>query len=302
MPSRRSESRAGTPDGGGLYLIVDASGARRWLFMFRWGGKLKELGLGGVSSVSLAAAREKAAKAREMVKNGGNPIEARVAAKAAAASARTFGDVADQVVASLTSGFKNAKHRAQWTSTLETYAASLRPIPIADVATDQILEVLEPIWLSKAETASRLRGRIERILDAARARGLRAGENPARWRGHLDHLLPRKAKGPTQHHAAMPYEDVPAFMARLRKRQAVAAMALEVTILCAARTEELLQARWDEIDKAAKVWDGPGRANEGQARAPRAALCSGNRNHRAGRADPRRRIRVPRPKARPTAL
>ena len=256
--SARAVTTIGKPgrhsDGGGLYLIVDPSGARRWLFLFRWGGKLKELGLGGVGGVPLAAAREKATKAREMVKSGVNPIEARAAAKTAAASAKTFGDVADQVVAQLKPGFKNVKHQAQWTSTLQTYAASLRPIAIAEVTTDQILEVLQPIWLSKSETASRVRGRIERILDAARARGLRSGDNPARWRGHLDHLLPKRANGSPKHHAAMPYEAVPAFMTRLRQREAVAAMALEVTILCAARTEELLQARWTEIDKAGKVW------------------------------------------------
>jgi len=244
-------------DGGGLYLIVDLSGAKRWLFLFRWGGKLKELGLGGLSAVTLAQAREKATDARRLVKSGSNPIQAKHADAAAKAAAKTFGEVADALIADITPGFKNEKHRAQWSSTLATYALTLRDLPIAEVSTDNILDVLKPIWLEKPETASRVRGRIERVLDAAKARGLREGENPARWRGHLDHLLARRPKNGQRHHAAMPYEAMPDFMIQLRARKAVASLALEFTILCASRTGEVLEARWNEIDMAGKVWTIP---------------------------------------------
>lgn len=241
-------------DGNGLYLVVDRSGARRWIFMFRWGGKLKELGLGGLTAVSLAEARDSAADARRLVKAGINPIQARRAAKAAEASAKTFGDVADLLMASIAPGFRSEKHAAQWKSTLLTYAASLRTKPIATIGTDDVLEVLQPIWLSKPETAGRVRGRIERVLDAARAKGLREGENPARWRGHLDQLLPHRPKIEQHHHAAMPYEAVPGFAAKLRESDSVAARALEFSILCASRTAEVVEARWAEIDREAKLW------------------------------------------------
>ena len=230
-------------DGNGLYLVVDRSGARRWIFMFRWGGKLKELGLGGLSAVSLANARDAATDARRLVKAGTNPIQARKAARAAEASAKTFGDVADLLLASLMPGFRNKKHAAQWKNTLHVYALSLRKKPVATIGTDDILEVLQPIWLSKPETAARVRGRIERVLDAARAKGLREGENPARWRGHLDHLLSRRPKIEQRHHAAMPHEAVPGFVAKLRESEAVAARALEFSILCASRTAEVVEAR-----------------------------------------------------------
>lgn len=244
-------------DGGGLYLVIDKSGARRWLFMFRWGGKLKELGLGGTSAVSLAEARGKADAARRVVASGQNPIETKRADKAAALAGMTFGAFADELVPTLKTGFRNEKHRQQWTNTLKTYAASLRPKALDAITTSDVLEVLTPIWQTKAETASRVRGRIEKVLDAAKAKGLRSGENPARWRGHLDHLLPRRQKLQRGHHAAMPYEEVPGFLAELRQRQAVAALALEFTILCASRTGEVIGATWAEIDRKAKVWTIP---------------------------------------------
>ncbi|AWN39967.1 tyrosine-type recombinase/integrase [Methylobacterium durans] len=241
-------------DGEGLYLVVDASGAKRWLFLFRWQGKLKEMGLGGLSSVSLADAREKAAEARRTLKAGHNPIEQRRTAREERLAAVTFGAFADEVVTSLKSGFRNDKHKAQWTSTLNTYAAPLRNMPVEAIGTDDVLRVLTPIWQSKNETASRLRGRIERILDAAKAKELRTGENPARWRGHLDKLLPARRKLTRGRHAAMPFEEVPAFVADLRKREAVAAMALEFCILNASRSGEVLGARWSEIDRRTKTW------------------------------------------------
>jgi integrase len=157
----------------------------------------------------------------------------------------------------LSAGFRNEKHKAQWRMTLETYAAPLRSKPVNAITTDDVLVVLKPIWLEKAETASRLRGRIEKVLDAAKAKGHREGENPARWRGHLDHLLPRPSKLTRGHHAAMPYEAVPVFVGRLHERKATAALALEFCILTAARTGEVLGARWSEIDFEKKLWTVP---------------------------------------------
>lgn len=248
-------------DGDGLYLVVDPSGARRWLFMFRWQGKLKEMGLGGVSAVSLAEARDKAADARRQLQASINPIAARrdaeTAARAAELAGQTFGKFADELVEDIKAGFRNDKHRWQWSHTLKTYAAPLRPLPINAVSTEDVLDVLKPLWSTKQETASRLRGRIERVLDAAKAKGLRTGENPARWRGHLDHLLPRRQKLQRGHHPALPYPQMPDFIVELRKREAVAALALEFTILCASRSGEVIGAKWIELDRKAKIWTIP---------------------------------------------
>lgn len=246
-------------DGDGLYLTINSSGAKSWLYLFRWEGKLKEMGLGGISTVSLSDARDKAADARKQVKNGINPIGAKREAEAAAQAGKTFGQFADELVEDIKDGFRNEKHKWQWSHTLKTYAASLRPIPIDAVSTEHVLDVLKPLWSTKQETASRLRGRIERVLDAARAKGNRTGDNPARWRGHLDHLLPRRQKLQRGHHPAMPYVDVPDFVADLRKREATAALALELTILCASRSGEVLGATWAEFDRKAKVWTIPGK-------------------------------------------
>ena len=164
------------------------------------------------------------------------------------------------------SGWRNEKHRAQWRSTLTTYAAPLAQKRVDAITTEDVLRVLKPIWTAKAETASRLRGRIEKILDAAKAKGHRAEENPARWRGHLDHLLPKRQKLQRGHHAAMPWQDVPAFIARLRETHSISHLALEFVILTASRTGEVMHstrdgvvmgARWDEIDRDARVWTVP---------------------------------------------
>lgn len=244
-------------DGDGLYLIVDATGAKRWLFLFRWQGKLKEMGLGGLTTVSLSEAREKALVARQILKAGENPIEKRRTAKEERVAVICFGAFAEEVVASLSQGFRNEKHKAQWASTLRTYAGPLWMKPIDAISTADVLNVLTPVWQTKAETASRLRGRIERILDAAKARGLRTGENPALWRGHLDKLLPARRKLTRGHHAAMPFDDVPAFMVDLRAREAIAGLALQFCILNASRSGEVLGARWSEIDRKTKVWTLP---------------------------------------------
>ena len=248
-------------DGGNLYLIVSETGARKWVLRFTWRGRPKEMGLGSAANVPLADAREKAAGARRKIGQGLNPIDERKRD----GGIPSFGEMADDVRETLSAGFRNEKHKAQWKSTLETYAAPLRTKPVDTIATDDVLAVLKPIWTTKAETASRVRGRIEKVLDAAKAKGFREGENPARWRGHLDHLLPRPLKLARGHHAAMPYEDVATFIAKLRKREATSALALELCILTAARSGEILAMRWSEIDLDKKLWTVPaGRMKAGR--------------------------------------
>ena len=221
---------------------------RRWLFRFTWQGKVREMGLGSATQTSLAEARAKAAEARREVAAGKNPIEAREAARKVCAEA---------LLAAKSHEWRNSKHRAQWRTTLETYAAPVWNLPIDEVDTRAVLSVLQPIWQAKPETASRLRGRIEAVLDFAKAHEEREGENPARWRGHLDKLLAKRQKLTRGHYAAMPYRDIPAFLESLQEREAIAAMALEFLILTAARSGEVLGARWPEIDFEAKVWTVP---------------------------------------------
>ena len=240
-------------DGGNLYLIVSANGSRKWVLRFTWRGMPKEMGLGSAATVSLADARDKAATARRKIAQGLNPIDERKRTS----GVPTFGEMADQVREALSAGFRNEKHKAQWKSTLATYAAPLRDKPMDSVTTDDVLAILKPIWTTKAETASRVRGRIEKILDAAKAKGFRDGENPARWRGHLDHLLPQPSKLARGHHPAMPYDEVSQFVSKLREREAIAALALELCILTVARSGEILGMRWDEIDLAKKIWTLP---------------------------------------------
>ena len=203
-------------------------------------------------------ARDKAIDARRMVKEGINPIDARRAARfetaTADAAAVTFGEFADSWVEDMVAGFKNEKHRWQWRQTFKMHAASLRPLPIDSVETDHIRALLKPMWSSKQETASRVRGRIEKALDAAKSRGLRTGENPARWRGHLENLLPRRNKLQRGHHPALPYHEMPKFIEALRKRRAISARALEFTILTASRTGEVIGAKWSEINRKKALW------------------------------------------------
>jgi integrase len=240
-------------DGGNLYLIVSGAGSRKWVLRFTWRGKAKEMGLGSAASVPLADARERAASARRKIALGLNPIDERKRTS----GVPTFGEVAADVREALSAGFRNEKHKAQWKVTLETYAESLHAKPVDTIGSENVLAVLKPIWISKPETASRVRGRIEKVLDAAKAKGFRSGENPARWRGNLDHLLPRRSNLARGHHAAMPYEDVAAFVGELRKREAPSALALELCILTAARTGEVLGMRWSEIDFDKKIWTVP---------------------------------------------
>jgi integrase len=246
-------------DGGGLYLSISGEGRRRWVFLYTWRGKQREAGLGaaGKGGVSLKAAREKAAEGRALVKAGVDPIAEWN--KANPEEVRSFGKAADDYLAVHQGGFRNEKHKAQWAMTLTRYCEPIRGMPVDAVDTEAVLSVLKPLWTRAPETASRLRGRIEAVLDAAKARGFieRNEANPARWRGHLDKLLPKRAKLTRGHHAAMPYAEVPAFVAELRQRPATAARALEFCILTATRSGEALAARWDEMDFEGKVWTVP---------------------------------------------
>lgn len=243
-------------DGDGLYLFVDRKGGRSWWFLFSWQGRRPEMAIGRFPDMALAEAREKAAEARKMVRSGVNPIEARRAGDTEAQKP-TFGEVARELIDSKEAGWRNPKHRDQWRSSLATYAAALTDRPVDQIDTADILAVLKPIWTTKPETASRLRQRIEAVLDAAKAHGRRAGENPAAWRGHLSHLLAKPQKVQRGHFAAMPYDDVPEFMGALRAQDGMGARALEFAILTACRTGEVLGARWSEIDMEQKVWTIP---------------------------------------------
>jgi integrase len=240
-------------DGDGLQLAVAPSGARKWVLRYFWQGKAREMGLGSYPEVGLADAREKALAERRLARSGVDPI----AARKKGAGVPTFGEFADEVADQLAKGFRNEKHKAQWRMTLTKYAEPLRAKHVDKIETADVLPVLQPIWQEKPETASRLRGRIERVLNAAKAKGYRIGENPAAWRGHLENLLPKSLQLSRGHHAAMSYQDVPAFVANLRDREAVAALALEFCILTAARSGEVLGARWPEIDLDGKVWTIP---------------------------------------------
>jgi integrase len=215
------------------------------------------MGLGPAHVVSLGEARERARNARRALAERNNPIEIKRRAQAAEAGKPTFGEVADALIEAKAPEWRNEKHRAQWKMTLQTYAAPLRSRPVDHIGTADVLAVLKPLWLEKPETASRLRGRIEAVLDAAKAQGHRSGENPAAWRGHLSHLLPKRGKLTRGHHAAMPYREVTQFIGSLRERDTIAALALEFCILTAARSGEVLEARWREIDFDAKIWTIP---------------------------------------------
>lgn len=263
----RSVASKGKPgyygDGNGLYLQVAQSGAKTWIFRFKLNGRAREMGLGGIHDVPLAQAREKAAEARKRVRDGVDAIEARDAEKKRLAldlaHALPFRDCAAAYIAAHRAGWKNAKHVSQWENTLESYCGPVfGALPVSEVDTALVCKVLEPMWNGKAETAGRLRARIERVLDWATVRGYRTGDNPARWRGHLDKLLPAmKRKARIQHHPALPYEKLGAFMSELRKQEGIGARALEFTILTAARTNEALNATWEEIDLHKAVWTIP---------------------------------------------
>jgi integrase len=266
-------------DGGGLYLQVSANGSKSWIFRFKADGRSRYMGLGSLKTISFAKAREAASKCRELRLQGIDPIAqrgwVRTAARLEAVKNMTFDECRDAYIAAHKAGWRNAKHRMQWINTLHTYVSPVfgkLAVQAVDVA--RVTQVLEPIWSTKPETASRLRGRIERVLDWAKARGFRSGENPARWRGHLDQLLPARLKvHKVRHHAALPFRELPPFMASLRERAAVAARALEFAILTAARTGEVIDATWGEIDLGRRIWTVP------------ASRMKGYRDHRVPLSD-----------------
>jgi integrase len=260
-------------DGDGLYLQISPEHTKSWLFRYSFAGKAREMGLGKVAvadnkpGVTLAAARRKVVELHALLREGIDPIAQRDArkasmaaeAQAAAARAKTFREVTELYLAAHESAWKNAKHRQQWENTLAAYAfPHFGDRSVAEVDTADVLAALEPIWKTKTETATRLRQRIETVLDFATPRGWRSGENPARWRGHLEATLPKPGKiAKVQHHAALPYGEAGAFMAALRQREGVAARALEFGILTAARSGEVRGARWSEIDLARRIWTVP---------------------------------------------
>ena len=258
-------------DGDNLYLVVDKSGAKRWVFIYRWRepgqtgpGRLREMGLGSLAKVSLAKARLKAADQRELLGDGVDPI----AQSRKSAEIPTFGAEADRWSERREGELKSKTSKARIKRALEVYAKPLRGLRVDAIETHHVVDVLEPIWTEKPETAHKLRGYIEAVLDAAKVRGHRTTENPARWRGHLSHLLAARDAAARGHHAALPYAELSAFMGTLRTRDAVAALALEFLILTAARSGEILGATWGEIDLKAKVWTVP------------AARMKGGREHR----------------------
>ncbi|MFJ2995694.1 tyrosine-type recombinase/integrase [Pandoraea sp. NPDC087047] len=247
-------------DGGGLYLQITKAGVKSWLYRYMRDGKARAMGLGPLHTISLAEARTRALECRKILLDGRDPLDEkeqqRVSRKVANAKNKTFMECAEAYIDAHKAGWKNTKHAAQWTSTLETYAAPVfKEIPISSIDTTLVMKVLEPIWKTKTETATRVRGRIESVLDWATVSGHRTGENPARWKGHLDHLLPKRSKvQKVEHHPALPYSDAPGFIKALRSQAGVAALALEFLILTATRTNETIGARWDEITIGNRIW------------------------------------------------
>jgi integrase len=271
-------------DGGNLYLQVNGADRGAWVFMTKSGGKQRPIGLGSARDVSLKDARDLAEACRQAVRQGRDPRTV----LAEASGELTFDKAARELIESMAPGWRNAKHRAQWSMTLLgqmpdkdgnakktrfDYCKAIRSKPVSKLTTEDALYVLKPLWQRRPETANRLRGRCERVWDFAKARGHSAGENPFRWRGHLDKLLPRRAKLTRGHHAAMPFADVPGFVHALKAMQGIAPLALQFLILTSARTGEALGATWDEIDFTEKIWTVP------------AARMKGGREHRVPLSD-----------------
>ncbi|MCP4381449.1 MAG: integrase arm-type DNA-binding domain-containing protein [Hyphomicrobiales bacterium] len=239
-------------DGEGLYLRVKPSGSRSWVYVWKRDGKRREMGLGSYPTIGLAKARTLVSQHRLDVAEGRDPIQDRRKEQEP-----SFGECADLFLGSMEVRWRNHKHRAQWRMTLENYAARLQKKRVSEVDTDDVLAVLKPIWDTKPETASRLRGRIERVLDYAKARGWRIGENPAIWRGHMKNLLPPPRKLTRGHHSAMPHRQVPSFITSLRQQNGVSARALEFLILTASRSGEVREMSWSEVDMPALIWTIP---------------------------------------------
>jgi integrase len=259
----RALTRPGSyPDGNGLYLQVRSAERRSWLFRYQLNGKAHLMGLGTFADVPLAEARNAAAAARALARQGQDPIAQRQAvrsAKAAKAAGLTFAEVAEKFIAAKQGGWRNATHRTQWRNTLNTYVMPIiGTLPVAQITTADVTRVLEPIWSKVPETASRVRGRIEAIIDYASTMQWRMGENPARWRGHLANVLPPRVKvRRIEHHAALPWREVGAFMEELAGQDGTAALALRFAILTAARSGEVIGARWREMNQTTATWTVP---------------------------------------------
>lgn len=247
----------------GLMLQITPNNGRTWLLRVTVGAKRREIGLGGFPDVTLAQARERAREAKDQIRRGVDPVEARKSAQAALMAAHsrgmTFAEATDKYLAAKLDAFKNAKHRQQWQNTLKTYAMpELGKMLVEDIAVQDVLRVLDPIWQTKTETASRLRGRIEAVLSWATVAGHRTGDNPARWAGNLKELLPAAAKvAKKEHYPAVQIDDAPRWYSALRRRDSMSARALEFTALTAARSQEVRGARWEEIDFASGIWTIP---------------------------------------------
>jgi integrase len=260
-------------DGGGLYLQVtrgsDGTPRKSWLFRYAVGGRERQMGLGTLRDVPLSEARDRALAARELRRVRKDPIAEREALRAeaslVAAKTMSFDECAAAYIAAHRAGWRNLKHASQWSTTIATYCSPVfgkLPVQLVDVGL--VMKAVEPLWATKPETAGRVRGRVERILDWAKVRGYREGDNPARWRGHLDHLLPARGKvSRVKHHAALPYAELPIFRAQLISRDAVAARALDLAILTATRTGEVIGAKWAEFDLHGRVWTIPAERMKG---------------------------------------
>jgi integrase len=277
--SAKAIGRAKAPDflhdGGGLYLQITDTDARSWVYRFALAGRRREMGLGPFPSVTLAAARRAATDARALVAAGSDPISARDADRARQrlqeARGVTWDQAAAQFIEAHAPTWRNAKHRQQWANTLRTYASPVMgTLPVGAIDTTHVAKVLDRLWHQKPETASRVRGRIERVLDWSRVRGYRTGENPARWRGHLNQVYPARGKvRKVRHHPAVPIDNLPAVYARLKASSGLAAKAVRFVILSASRPSEGANARWPEFDRQAAMWSVP------------AARMKADREHRA---------------------
>lgn len=251
-------------DADGLYLQVSKSGAKSWIYRYQLNGKRREMGLGSAELVSAKDARRRASEARRLLLDKIDPVEHRkqqiaaavVRAAEVAAGAVTFKKVALEYIEEKRVGWKNAKHASQWQNTLETYAYPIMgDVPISDVDTDMVLQVVRPIWRTKTETATRVRNRIERVLAYGKVKGYRKGDNPASWTGHLQELLPKPTDVRTvKPHPSLPYKEMPAFIGELRKVQGIAARALEFAILTASRSKPVREATWDQFDLVERKW------------------------------------------------
>jgi integrase len=251
-------------DGGGLYLQITDTGAKSWIYRFTLNGRLRDMGLGSATDISLADARTRAAECRRLRSHGIDPIESRKQTREQAtldaAHSISFRECAEAFIASHEASWRNDKHKAQWGSSLKMYAyPPFGRISVQTIDTALVMKALQPIWGTKTSTAARVRGRIERVLDWASARGYRKGDNPARWRGHLENLLPVPTKiAKVKHHNALPFANMPDFVKKLRSQPGVAALGLEFLILTGTRTSESLLAQWDEIHEATAIWTIPG--------------------------------------------